>query len=114
MLEHHSVWLQTAELPRYDAVDSDLAVDVAVVGGGLVGLTTALLAQRAGARVTVLEASRIGAGTTGCTTGKVTSQHSMIYADLIKRHGEDGARRYAEANQAGVERLAGLVAFSAP
>jgi glycine/D-amino acid oxidase-like deaminating enzyme len=109
MLEHHSVWLQTAELPRYGAVDSDLAVDVAVVGGGLVGLTTALLAQRAGARVTVLEASRIGAGTTGYTTGKVTSQHSMIYADLIKRHGEDGARRYAEANQAGVERLAGLV-----
>ncbi|WP_245916854.1 FAD-dependent oxidoreductase [Nocardioides gansuensis] len=107
-MERRSVWLATADLPRYNPLLTDLHVDVAVVGGGLVGLTTALLAQRDGARVAVLEGARIGGGTTGHTTGKVTSQHSVIYADLVRRHGEANARRYAEANQAGVEKVASL------
>jgi len=108
-MEHRSVWTDSAETPRFPSLHEELEVDVAVAGGGLVGLTTALLAQRAGARVVVLEATRIGAGTTGHTTGKVTSQHGLVYADLIKRHGEDAARVYAEANQAGVEQVARLV-----
>lgn len=104
-----SAWLATTDLPRYPRLATDLQVDVVVVGGGLVGLTTALLAQRDGARVAVVEAAHVGAGTSGYTTGKVTSQHSLIYAELIKRHGEDKARRYADANQAGLEHIAGLV-----
>lgn len=109
-MDHRSVWLATSELPQYSLLEEDITVDIAVVGAGLVGLTTALLAQRDGARVAVFEAASIGDGTTGNTTGKVTSQHSLIYADLIDRHGEDTARRYAEANQAGVEKVAELAA----
>jgi len=108
-MEHKSVWLDSADIPRFTSLEEDLEVDVAIAGGGLVGLTAALLAQRAGARVAVLEATRIGAGSTGHTTGKVTSQHGLVYADLIKRHGEAAARAYAEANQAGVQQVAQLV-----
>lgn len=103
-----SVWLATTDMPCYAALDSDLEVDLVVVGGGLVGLTTALLAQRDGALVVVLEGRHVGAGTTGGTTGKVTSQHGLLYADLLDRHGEVDARRYADANQAGVEKVVHL------
>jgi glycine/D-amino acid oxidase-like deaminating enzyme len=108
-MERRSVWLDSVGMPTFSSLGEDLEVDVAVVGGGLVGLTTALLAQRAGARVAVLEATRIGAGTSGHTTGKVTSQHRLVYADLIERHGQEAAQTYAEANQAGVEQVARLV-----
>lgn len=109
MSVRESVWLATADMPTFPALPGDLSVDVAVVGGGITGLTTALLLQRDGARVALLEGDRIGVGTTGRTTGKITSQHTLTYARLIDQHGEHKARQYADANQWAidtVERLA--------
>lgn len=108
-MRHESVWTATAELTAHPPLRGDQEVDLVVVGAGLVGLTTALLALRDGVgRVAVLEAGRIGGGTTGGTTGKVTSQHSLIYAELTRRLDRDRAAMYAEANQAGVEQVAAL------
>jgi glycine/D-amino acid oxidase-like deaminating enzyme/nitrite reductase/ring-hydroxylating ferredoxin subunit len=105
---HRSVWLATAEQPSHPPLDRHVEVDVVVVGGGITGLTTALFAQREGARVAVVEADRIGGGTTGHTTGKVTSQHSSTYHGLIEKHGEHRARLYAEANEAAIGMVAAL------
>jgi glycine/D-amino acid oxidase-like deaminating enzyme/nitrite reductase/ring-hydroxylating ferredoxin subunit len=108
MSEHGSVWLETLERPSFPPGDHDLEVDVAVVGGGITGLTSAVLLQRSGLSVALVEADRIGAGTTGNTTGKVTSQHGLVYADLVDRHGEGRARAYADANQLAIDTIHGL------
>src|SRR5919205_443473 len=95
------------DFPRY--AGDDHVRDVAVVGGGITGLTTALLLQQAGAAVAVLEADAVAAGVTGYTTAKVTSLHGLTYADLERSFGPDGARAYAEANQAALAEMARLV-----
>ncbi|NYH55069.1 glycine/D-amino acid oxidase-like deaminating enzyme/nitrite reductase/ring-hydroxylating ferredoxin subunit [Nocardiopsis arvandica] len=108
-MRHASVWTTAKDRPGFPGLRQDMEVDVAVVGGGLTGLTTALLARRTGVgTVAVLEAGRLGQGTTGHTTGKVTSQHGLVYAQLTSRYGQDQARMYADANQAGVELVAAL------
>lgn len=109
MSQHESVWRATAPLPAFPPLDGGTGADVVVVGGGITGLTTALLLQRDGARVALVEARRIGAGTTGGTTGKLTAQHALTYASLVEQHGEDRARAYAEANQQAIGAVAGLV-----
>lgn len=109
MSEHRSVWLATADHPTFQPLRGDLDVDVAVVGGGITGLTTALLLQRGGASVAVIEAGRVGHGTTGHTTGKISSQHGLKYDELIKSAGEDKARLYAEANEQAIRTIAGIV-----
>jgi glycine/D-amino acid oxidase-like deaminating enzyme/nitrite reductase/ring-hydroxylating ferredoxin subunit len=86
----------------------DLRVDVAVLGGGIAGLTAALLLKRGGARVAVLEAAGVGRGVTGCTTAKVSALQSTILSTIRGRHGDEAAAVYAQASAAGVERLAVL------
>jgi glycine/D-amino acid oxidase-like deaminating enzyme/nitrite reductase/ring-hydroxylating ferredoxin subunit len=85
-----------------------ITADVAVVGAGIIGLTAALLLQRAGASVVVLEARSIAAATSGHTTAKLTSLQGLAYSKIGSRR-PDGAAAYARANEAGIdliERLA--------
>ncbi len=103
---HTSVWLDGVQATDYPALDGDRTVDVAVVGGGITGLTTALLLARDGATVCLLDQGSIGTGTTGHTTAKVTSQHQLTYARLQRTHGRDGAATYAAAMEAAKERVA--------
>ncbi|WP_223986805.1 FAD-dependent oxidoreductase [Arthrobacter sp. NicSoilB8] len=91
-------------------METDLDVDVAVIGGGIAGLTAALALKCAGHKVAVLEAARIGTGVTGHTTGKITSLHRLVYTELADRHGPKVAGSYGQANQAAVEHIARVVA----
>ena len=105
-----SAWTETGPLqPAFPELDHDVRTDVAVVGGGIVGITTALLLREAGARVALLEADRLAHGVTGHTTAKISSQHGMIYAQLRSRFGAAAARTYASVNEAALEWIAGRV-----
>ncbi len=104
-----SFWIASTPETDYPILTQDLAVDVAIVGAGLVGITAAKLLKQAGKTVAVLEAGRISTGVSGHTTAKITSLHQLIYADLVKAIGTDKARLYGESNQAGLARVAAFV-----
>ncbi len=106
---HQSFWIATTGETSYPPLMGNVAVDVAVVGGGIVGLTTALMLKEAGRTVAVVEAGRVVKGVSGHTTAKITSQHTLIYKYLVSRFGREKAKQYADANQAAIEKIAGLV-----
>jgi glycine/D-amino acid oxidase-like deaminating enzyme/nitrite reductase/ring-hydroxylating ferredoxin subunit len=101
-----SLWLDTSDDPGFPRLDRELSVDVAVLGGGIVGISTALLLKRAGLTVAVVEKSSVGSGVTGYTTAKLSSLHGTSYQQLNSSFGEDAARSYGEANEAGIEQIA--------
>src|SRR4051794_41962107 len=101
--------METTPGTAYPRLDRDLTVDVAVLGAGIAGLTTALLLERDGASVAVIEASRVAAGATGYTTAKVSSQHGVHYESVESSFGAEGARAYGESNQAALEWIGGVV-----
>src|SRR5918997_4402010 len=103
-----SLWVETSPPTAYPALEADASVDVAVLGGGIAGLTAALLLARGGASVAVLDAAKVGRGVSGYSTAKVTSLHSLTYADLASSRGEVHARVYGEANEAGLATIARL------
>ena len=105
-----SIWLETAPpAPEHPRLDRDITADVAVIGGGIVGVTTALLLHEAGVHVVLLEANRVGHGVTGHTTAKVSSQHGLMYAQLRSKHSADTARLYGRANEGALAWIGGRV-----
>lgn len=94
--EQSSLWLQNKELHDFAPLKGDLSVDVAIVGGGIAGLTAGYIMQKSGMSVAVIEKNLIASGTTGGTTGKVTAQHGLIYKDIYSRFGRDTASIYAK------------------
>src|SRR5919198_2922456 len=105
-----SLWLEDEPPVPRPPLARDVEVDVAVIGGGIAGITTALLLKRSGARVAVLEAHTVGAGTTGCTTAKVSALQATLLSTIRGRNGDDAAATYAEASLAAVDKVAELAA----
>ena len=110
---HNSFWMESADSEAHESLRGDLRSDVTVIGAGITGLTTAYLLACDGVRVVVVEADAVCSGASGFTTGKVTSQHSLIYASLIERHGLERAQVYAQAQQAAIDRIAVIAATDA-
>jgi glycine/D-amino acid oxidase-like deaminating enzyme/nitrite reductase/ring-hydroxylating ferredoxin subunit len=76
--------------------------EVVVVGGGLTGVTTALLLASAGRSVLVVEAHHLGAGTTGGSTAKVSALQGTRLSQIARRHQAETLRHYATANLEGL------------
>ena len=106
-----SYWIASTDDTNYPQIvsNSDIEVDVAIIGGGITGLTTAYLLRKEGIRVAIIEANRIAKGVSGHTTAKITSQHSLIYDKLINKAGEEKAKQYATANQKAIELVEKIV-----
>lgn len=104
-----SYWVETTQESNYPALPGDIRVDVAIIGGGITGITSAFLLRETGVSVAVIEADRILRGTTGNTTAKITSQHGLIYNRLISEVGRGQAKQYADSNQAAIDRIEFIV-----
>ncbi len=105
--DNESCWL--AELPPYEAsppLTSDLTVDVAIIGGGLTGISTAWhLAERwPSRRIVLLEAKTLANGASGRNGGQVLNG-----INGVEPRDAETARRIYDATGSGidiVERLA--------
>lgn len=104
--ETRSFWIATAPQVTFPLLTETVSVDVAILGGGIVGILTAWLLKQAGATVAVIEANRICHGVTGHTTAKVTALHGLIYEHLTGYFGKEMASIYAHANSTAIERIA--------
>lgn len=97
-----SYWIMSTKETDYPSLDEDIKVDVAIIGGGIVGITAGYLLKKEGTNVAIIEASRIVQGATGFTTAKITSQHHLIYDKIINSMGIDFAKQYADANESSI------------
>ena len=108
--KHVSPWVDTMPQPQLPPIRlQDVTPDVLVIGGGIVGITTALLLQRAGRRTCVVEAGELWHSVTARSTVKVTVGHGTLYSEIEQKRGFEAARIYAEANVAGFEQILELV-----
>lgn len=79
----------------YPPLEGRCRADVAIVGGGLTGVTAALLLSEAGLRVTLAEARRLGDGAAWACAGIVTAQLGAAYQTVADTAGLPAAEALA-------------------
>ena len=104
-----SLWISSSQGDRYGELDEDKRVECLIVGGGIVGITTAYLLCKKGYKTTIVDADYIGYGATGRNTGKITPQHGIKYSDIYKRYGRDDAKKYYEANKEALKLIENII-----
>jgi glycine/D-amino acid oxidase-like deaminating enzyme len=99
---HHSLWQDTSiELKPRSAADRK-PYDVIIAGGGITGITTALVLQHAGLQCMVLEAHTLGFGTSGGTTAHLNTLMDTPYSTIIKNFDVETARHIARGAEAAI------------
>ncbi|MGV6839236.1 MAG: NAD(P)/FAD-dependent oxidoreductase [Planktomarina sp.] len=88
--------------------------DVAIIGAGYTGLSTALHLAQAGFDVVVLDAHRVGFGASGRNGGQVGSGFNWPQCQLEKRLGQDTARKLWDTAQEAKALVHSLVTTHAP
>ena len=94
-----SIWSDSISISERPTLSGDITTDVLIIGGGLCGILCAYFLGSKGIDCVLVEGNRIASGITKNTTAKITSQHGIIYTDLIKQYGPEKAKSYLDANQ---------------
>jgi glycine/D-amino acid oxidase-like deaminating enzyme/nitrite reductase/ring-hydroxylating ferredoxin subunit len=79
--------------------------DCIIIGAGITGITTALMLQKSGKEILVIDAHNAGYGTTGGTSAHINTFADTTYAETESAFGEDGAKLFAKAVNAGFDMI---------
>jgi glycine/D-amino acid oxidase-like deaminating enzyme/nitrite reductase/ring-hydroxylating ferredoxin subunit len=72
---------------EYEPLTTAIEVDVAIIGGGITGISTAWQLSKTGKKVAVLEAGKVGMGTTGSSTGNLYVPTGQLH-QVLSKHGK--------------------------
>lgn len=106
-----SLWQDTVDSFNSTVTNSDAGnYDVLIVGGGITGITTALMLQQSGKNCLLLEAEELGYGTTGGTTAHLNTLLDTPYTTISKNFGKEAAKTVARATAEAIQLVKGNVA----
>jgi glycine/D-amino acid oxidase-like deaminating enzyme/nitrite reductase/ring-hydroxylating ferredoxin subunit len=103
-----SVWRGTAPQTGFGMLNGDVETDVLVVGGGITGVTLAYLLAQQGRSVILLEASTLGEGSTGNSTGNLYETLSQGMHPIVKRFSADVGRQVVALRRSAIAYIEGL------
>jgi len=80
-------------MTEFPVLSEDITCDVAIVGAGFSGLSTAIHLSKKGYDVVLLDAHRVGWGASGRNGGQISGDQNKDQSELEKMVGQDDARK---------------------
>lgn len=105
-----SLWQGTSGETSFPKLSAQLGADVAVIGGGITGITAAMLLSKGGKRVVLLEATRVGGGTTGGSTGNLHVLPDQGLHAIREKWGRETAQELVQSRGEALDMVEGIVA----
>lgn len=99
-----SLWEDiSGKRPSYPKLTKDIEVDVAIIGGGITGVTTAYQLVQSGKKIAILEANKIGGVTSSSSTGNLYIGVQALYQNIIKKFDLTTAKKVAQSRKDAIE-----------
>lgn len=86
-------------------LNHEISVDVAIIGGGITGITTAQFLKNKGFKIALLESRRIGEGTTGQSTGNLYALTEYSLQKLNEKYDLETIKQIITARTEAVENI---------
>lgn len=99
------LWLDTAVINKSPQQTGQVNVDVCIVGGGITGLTAAVLLKEAGKSIAIIDIARIGRGESSHTTAHLTEKIDIDYRELISSFGTERAQLACQSTRRAIDRI---------
>ena len=94
---------------RFPVLDRDIAVDVAIVGGGIAGIACAFHLMNAGYKVLVLEKEEVGSAATGASSGILYYGSGGNFVEATQRHGKERATMLWKETEKSIGQMTSLI-----
>ena len=104
-----TIWRAKAIKPDYPSLTEDTEVDVAIVGGGITGITTAYLLSKTGLKVALFESYQVGCGTTAGSTGNLYTMVDSRLHHVQAKFSDETAATVAGSRTTAVDLIENLV-----
>lgn len=92
-----SIWSEEIKCSIFPKLNSDIDVDVLIIGGGITGINTLYHLVNNGLSVCLVEKNLLGSGVTCRTTGKLTYLQGDIYSKIKENYGLEKAKLYFDS-----------------
>lgn len=98
-----AVWETASNPVQFSELSKDITVDVAIIGAGITGLTTAYQLLKTGLQVVVIEQKSVGMGTTGSSTGNLYAPIDERLFSIESKHDEATMKAVAASRIAAID-----------
>lgn len=88
---------------NYPELKNDLEVDIVIIGGGITGVTAATQLIKAGKKVAIVEADKIGGVTTASSTGNLYIAIQPFYQSIFSKFNLDTAKTIAHSRKFAID-----------
>lgn len=105
-MENRSIWTSLQrQATGFPPIQEDLAVDIAIIGGGITGMVAAFELTKQNKKVALIESNQIGWGTTGFSTGNLYIPVQPYYQNIKNKFNTHTANLIIEARKDAIDYL---------
>ena len=108
--QYKSIWDETIQYnTNYNLLKKDISTNVCIIGGGITGISTGYYLYKNNVDFVLLERNNICDNTTKFSSAKITSQHGLIYYNLVKKYGITKAKQYLYSNNNAIKNIQEII-----
>lgn len=100
-----SLWMDVEVMPAAGSLPGDIECDVAIIGSGIAGISTAYELCRRGKSVAILDRGPIAGGMTSRTSAHLAPLCDDLVSEMTKIKGQDATKLFCDSQAAAVDRI---------